>query len=239
MKLTILSILLITFAFATSLTNPTKNDDNNIQDFPSICLDQGACFKGSWINTILGGGSGAFASFQGIRYAKPPLGSLRFKSPEPYVYDEGIYDVSQESTISCFATGPMSDDYETILGQEDCLVINVYIPKHPVFDDNSLNTSLPVMVYIHGGGLTESNNNYNEYGPQYFMEKKVVLVVINYRLGPFGFLSMGTSDVPGNAGFRDQTLVSRSIETILKFEIKNYTTFNLLTYILKNYFPRQ
>ena len=124
----------------------------------------------------------------------------------------------------------MSDDYETILGQEDCLVMNVYIPKHPVFDDNSLNTSLPVMVYIHGGGLTESNNNYNEYGPQYFMEKKVVLVVINYRLGPFGFLSMGTSDVPGNAGFRDQTLVSRSIETILKFESKNYT-FNLLILI--------
>ena len=75
-----------------------------------------------------------------------------------------------------------------------------------VFDEPG-NSSLPVMIFIHGGGLIGGNNNYNQYGPQYFMEKKVVMVVINYRLGPFGFLSMGNSDVPGNAGFRDQTLV--------------------------------
>ena len=71
------------------------------QDFPTICLDEGACYKGAWINTIHGGESGAFASFQGIRYAQPPIESLRFKSPEPFIYDEGVYDVSQESTISC------------------------------------------------------------------------------------------------------------------------------------------
>ena len=82
-----------------------------------------------------------------------------------------------------------------------------------VFDEPG-NSSLPVMIFIHGGGLIGGNNNYNQYGPQYFMEKKVVMVVINYRLGPFGFLSMGNSDVPGNAGFRDQTLVIRYLRDL-------------------------
>ena len=98
------------------------------QDFPTICLDQGACYKGAWINTIHGGESGAFASFQGIRYAQPPIESLRFKSPEPFIYDEGVYDVSHESTISCMQLG---GDSVTVVGQEDCLVMNVYTPKHP------------------------------------------------------------------------------------------------------------
>ena len=129
------------------------------QDFPTICLDQGACYKGAWINTIHGGESGAFASFQGIRYAQPPIESLRFKSPEPFIYDEGVYDISQESTISCPQLGTdffyfffrkiisnlyffsffmllmyfhnLDGDYVTVLGQEDCLLMNIYTPKHP------------------------------------------------------------------------------------------------------------
>ena len=106
------------------------------QDFPTICLDQGACYKGAWINTIHGGESGAFASFQGIRYAQPPIESLRFKSPEPFIYDEGVYDVSQESTIQCTQ---LSGD--TVVGQEDCLLMNVYTPKHPF--------EIPLEIYFH------------------------------------------------------------------------------------------
>ena len=46
-----------------------------------------------------------------------------------------------------------------------------------------------------------------EYGPHYFVDtESVIVVTVNCRLGPIGFLSMGTEDVPGNAGFRDQTI---------------------------------
>ena len=50
------------------------------------------------------------------------------------------------------------------------------------------------------------SGTYADYGPQHFMNKNVIIVTINYRLGPLGFLSMGTEDVPGNAGLRDQVL---------------------------------
>ena len=50
------------------------------------------------------------------------------------------------------------------------------------------------------------SNNYDEYGPNYLFEKGVIVVQVNYRMGPLGFLSMGTEAVPGNAGLRDQSL---------------------------------
>ena len=56
------------------------------------------------------------------------------------------------------------------------------------------------LAQIRGSGT------YKDYGPQHFMKKNVVIVTINYRLGPLGFLSMGTEDVPGNAGLKDQVL---------------------------------
>ena len=61
-------------------------------------------------------------------------------------------------------------------------------------------SKLPVMIFIHGGGLTQGSNNYKQYGPMHFMDRGVVMVVPNYRLGPLGFLSMGTPDVAGNSG---------------------------------------
>ena len=65
------------------------------QDKPTICLEQGACFVGSWIESTTST-SNKFASFQGIRYAQPPTGELRFTFPQPYVYEDEVIDVSQE-----------------------------------------------------------------------------------------------------------------------------------------------
>lgn len=63
-----------------------------------------------------------------------------------------------------------------ILGQEDCLYLNVYTPN--------LNGKLPVMFWIHGGGFLAGHSG--SFGPEYFMDNDVVLVSINYRLGLFG-----------------------------------------------------
>ena len=51
---------------------------------------------------------------------------------------------------------------------------------------------LPVMVWIHGGGFAEGNSNSTMYGPQYLLEKDIILVSMNYRLAIFGFLSTHT-----------------------------------------------
>ena len=62
---------------------------------------------------------------------------------------------------------------------------------------------------------TSGSGTYADYGPQHFMDKNVVVVTMNYRLGPFGFLSMGSENVPGNAGFRDQVLALERIQELI------------------------
>ena len=62
------------------------------------------------------------------------------------------------------------------------------------------------MVWIHGGALLNGANFFSNYGPNEFIKKDVILVSINYRLGAFGFLTLGDENVPGNMGLRDQNL---------------------------------
>ena len=95
-----------------------------------------------------------------------------------------------------------------IMGNEDCLKLNIYVPSRG-------GESHPVMVWIHGGGLRSGSNNFIEYGPLNFLDGKVILVTINYRLGPLGFLSLGTEDVPGNAGMLDQILALQWIQNYI------------------------
>ena len=94
-------------------------------------------------------------------------------------------------------------------------MLNIYVPE---VEFSSRKRKLPVMVWIHGGALLIGSNNYNENGPKHFMKKEIVMVTVNYRLGPLGFLSMGTDSVPGNVGLRDQNMA-------LKWVKKNIAAF--------------
>ena len=65
---------------------------------PIVCIPQGSCYKGSYLESYEGK---QYSSFQGIRYAEPPIGELRFKAPQPYNPGEVDFDVSKESTVMC------------------------------------------------------------------------------------------------------------------------------------------
>ena len=170
------------------------------QDKPLACLDSGTCYQGGWNTTSSGT---QYATFQGIRYAKAPIGNLRFLPPQP-LDDEvviGTIDVSEESKVMCL------QDYYGLMGQEDCLLMNIYVPAK-IFNDES-DTKYPVMYWIYGGGYVVGDGTFYTYGPQPLMDKEgVILVTVNYRLGPFGFLSLGTFDsaAHGNLGLQDQNL---------------------------------
>ncbi|KAF5307860.1 hypothetical protein FQR65_LT06592 [Abscondita terminalis] len=142
-----------------------------------------------------------FYCFTGIPYAVPPLGPLRFEPPQPIQQWTGIYDATK-SHNACIQF------WTSLNGDENCLYLNVYTPQLPA----NLHKLLPVMFYIHGGGFFEGSGKKELWGPNLILDKNVVLVLCNYRLGIFGFLSTGDTVVPGNAGLKDQALALRWVK---------------------------
>ncbi|CAL4099162.1 unnamed protein product, partial [Meganyctiphanes norvegica] len=144
-----------------------------------------------------------FESYYGIPYAKPPVGDLRFMAPIPSDTWGGILDGSKLKA----ACPQMS--LEVIMGQmptvgqvqgdEDCLHLNIF--THKTGKDMA---NLPVMVWIHGGAYQFGSVGWSP--PYVMMNKDIVLVTLQYRLGSLGFLSTEDSLVPGNMGLKDQTL---------------------------------
>ncbi|KAI4468814.1 carboxylesterase [Holotrichia oblita] len=152
-----------------------------------------------------------FYSFQGIPYAKPPLGKLRFKAPQPPEAWSGIRDATKEGS-ECYSMHMLLN---TIVGSEDCLFLNVYTPELPSHENHPLK---PVMVWIHGGGYTSGSGNSDLYGPHYLIAEDVVVVTINYRLGVLGFLCLDDPKlgVPGNAGLKDQVMALKWVQENIK-----------------------
>jgi para-nitrobenzyl esterase len=145
--------------------------------------------------TVVGqyvGTSGTVAAFLGIPYAQPPLGRLRFAPPERLA----------SLPVEPF---PATDNTITCEQREDCLILNVWMPK------DSGGVRRPVMVWLHGGGNTAGSSN-RYVGTQIVEQSGVVLVTVNYRLGAFGFLALpGLDDenprrVSGNQALLDQQL---------------------------------
>ncbi|XP_075975673.1 uncharacterized protein LOC142976270 [Anticarsia gemmatalis] len=143
---------------------------------------------------------GIFCSFKGIPYAQPPLGDLRFKAPQPPKPWEGVRE-AKEFGGKCYQF-----DVFTRFGREgteDCLYLNVYTPTITPAKP------LPVMIFIHGGAFVGGSGEDDFYGPQFLVNKGVILVTINYRLEVLGYLCLNSEDVPGNAGMKDQVAALR------------------------------
>nr|WOZ07770.1 carboxylesterase CarE6 [Agrotis ipsilon] len=91
------------------------------------------------------------------------------------------------------------------IGTIDCLSQDIYVPS--IADSQH---RLPVMVYIHGGGFVSGSSGGNGI-PRFLLNKDVIAVAINYRLGAYGFMCLGIPEVPGNQGLKDQVLALRWI----------------------------
>nr|XP_023018363.1 venom carboxylesterase-6-like [Leptinotarsa decemlineata] len=137
-----------------------------------------------------------FFAYKGIPYAVPPIGNLRFKDPQPAKNWNGIFNATSNTKI-CYQISTKTHRPQT----EDCLYINVYTTVEP-----GANPRLPVMVSIYGGSFTHGFASTDTVGPDYIMEKGIVVVTFNYRVGPFGFISTGDDVIPGNMGLKDQKL---------------------------------
>ena len=157
--------------------------------------------------------SGGYA-FRGLPYAAPPTGPLRWRAPRPPADWTGVRDATgfapscpQSASFNLFfPPGPID---------EDCLYLNVSTPTL------RSKAALPVLVWIHGGGLTQdAARNYD--GTELAADGAVV-VTMNYRLGALGFLShpslaSSRDGASGNYGLMDQQAALRWVkENIARF----------------------
>ncbi|XP_060803244.1 carboxylic ester hydrolase [Amyelois transitella] len=163
---------------------------------PIVRVSQGI-LRGAWKISTNGR---TYASFQGVPYARPPVGKYRFREPQQMKPWVGSWDASRPLS-PCLQYDPF---VSKIQGDENCLFINVYTPKL------TPGANLPVLVFIHGGAYMYGEGGI--YGPEKLMDKELVVVTFNYRLGPLGFLSTGDEFAPGNAGLKDQSFALRWVQ---------------------------
>jgi len=138
--------------------------------------------------------------FLGVPYAAAPFGDQRFRLPQPHA---GWDDVREATTFGPTAPqAPYPNELRALLGNElipgtEILNLNVWAPTVPAAEP----AGHPVMVWIHGGGLTRGSSSAGTYDGHAFARDGVVLVSVNYRLGAEGFAVL--EDAPANLGLAD------------------------------------
>ena len=174
-------------------------------------------------NGLVSGSAGAnpeVTVFKGVPYAAPPMGDLRWRDPQPVQNWTGTRAADSFSANCMQGQGgwfpPNNGERPSRQISEDCLYLNIYSgAKAP-------SAALPVIVFIHGGGLTSGAGTY--YDGEDLARKGAVIVTVNYRLGVFGFLAHPdlTRESPhhasGNYGLLDQIAALRWVhENIAAF----------------------
>jgi len=149
---------------------------------------------------------GKVRAFLGIPYATPPVGDQRWRAPQPPAAWTGALDATKPGN-QCAQTRIRD---QGMLGSENCLFLNIYAPDTP-------DKALPVMVWIHGGTFLVGSGA--QYDGHVLAEKgHLIVVTINYRLGPFGFLANRSLDgadpahLSGNYGLLDQQAALRWVK---------------------------
>lgn len=147
--------------------------------------------------------SGPFKSvskFLGVPFAAPPTGEFRFKAPQPVKgWKPDVKEAKRHGSICMQNETNIANllkmfQVTSVSLSEDCLYLDVYSPN--------VSLSLPVMAYIHGGNYRSGTAITSQ--SDILALQGVVVVIIQYRLGAFGFLTTGDSAAPGNFGMLDQ-----------------------------------
>jgi para-nitrobenzyl esterase len=154
----------------------------------------------------------------GIPFAKPPVGDLRWKAPQPAENWNGVLETKKfgPKPVQAAIWGDMNSRSDTM--SEDCLYLNVWTPAQRT------QKGLPVLVYFYGGGFVAGDGSEPRYDGASMAKKGMVVLTVNYRLNIFGFFAHPalSAESPykasGNYGLLDQNAA-------LKWVQKNIAAF--------------
>nr|XP_017107337.2 carboxylesterase 5A [Drosophila bipectinata] len=145
-------------------------------------------------------------SFLGIHYAEPPVGQLRYSRP---VYKRLAGDMNAtRHGPPCIQPHPQQP--QRIIGDEDCLLLNIYTPQMP--DESS---GLPVFVWIHPGGYRYGSAN--QYDATPMSQRGAIVVAPQYRLGSLGIMGDGTKQFDGNLAMFDLAAALRWVTDYISY----------------------
>jgi len=140
-------------------------------------------------------------TYRGLPFARPPVGDLRFRDPQPATAWSGIRDANAFKP-ACLQTGVSMPDEPPSPTSEDCLYLNIWTPEGAQVN------SLPVIVWIPGGGFENGSTSIPLYDGERLASRGVVIVTVAYRLGALGFLAhpdlTAEAGGSGNYGLMDQ-----------------------------------
>lgn len=198
--LSLLTSALLTVATAQDTTAPAPAVPPTTQSTPAVA--PGLPVRAQVLNGLLvGRETNGVRVWQGIPYAAPPVGERRWKPPQPAPIWVGERDASQPGSPCLQPRNALQGG--GLRGSEDCLYLNVFAPANA--------SRAPVMVWIHGGSFRSgAGSDYD--GRVLAREHGVVVVTLNYRLGPLGFLAAPAlleGRTNGNYGLLDQQAALR------------------------------
>ena len=169
--------------------------------------------------------------FYGIPFAEPPIGKLRWYSPQPPKSWSGIRKADKfgPTAIQLRPPGPL-DGERMPTQDEDCLYLNIWTPVV------SGSANLPVMVWIHGGGFMVGSGSNEDCDGTVLAQQGVILVSFNYRLGPLGNIVIPRleegleNDSNGNYGIKDQIAALQWIQNNISNFGGNRDNITILEY---------
>jgi len=163
------------------------NGDEPVVPIVADPLSERTIVQGNLIGFLSDEGAHVWRS---VPYAAAPEGDLRWRAPRPHGGWDGTRDATEFgdrcAQISNIFSQSEDVPYGEIAGSEDCLLVDVYAP--PMGEEAAINANLPVMVWIHGGSnVSGASKLYN--GAILAREQNVVIVSVQYRLGPLGWFA--------------------------------------------------
>ncbi|CCX32815.1 Similar to Carboxylesterase 4A; acc. no. Q8R0W5 [Pyronema omphalodes CBS 100304] len=144
-----------------------------------------------------------YVVYKNVRFAAPPLGDLRLRKPQPPLKETAVQNGNYSTKTSCASI---------MEGQEDCLFLDVYVPKLSSCDSKE---KLPVLAWWYGGGYMVGSKDQTPIPPGWtntsIGAKPYIFVAANYRLAALGFMAPDNQDIDANIGLHDTMAAMRWI----------------------------